>query len=106
MPLVLLTNGGGITEKRRAEKVNKILGEDGLITENEMIMSHTPLRELSHSSNDKFTLVSGMGNIEEVFSSYNYPKFLSVQEFLALHPELCTLSWRHIRSEDQREEIK
>jgi hypothetical protein len=69
LPFALLTNGGGILEHKRAEYVNQIVwGEkrNFRLTEEQMILCHTPLKNLKREYSDDYLLVSGMGEVLEI----------------------------------------
>jgi ribonucleotide monophosphatase NagD (HAD superfamily) len=44
IPLYLLTNGGGCTEKAKAESLNKILGSN--LERKQIFLNYTPLRPI------------------------------------------------------------
>lgn len=57
-----------------------------------MILCHTPIKDLRKEYEDKYVLVSGVGNILEVCQSYGLKKVLHVDEVFALKPELSNLT--------------
>ena len=72
VPFACLTNGGGTLERDRATLFNNIVfGQDERskqprINPDQMILCHTPIRDLKKEYEEKFVLVSGTGNILEI----------------------------------------
>jgi hypothetical protein len=64
-----------------------------------MILCHTPLKQLVPKYHDKFVLVSGCGDVLALTKEYGFAKAIHVDEFFALHPELCNLAKDHIPKE-------
>lgn len=63
VPFLFLTNGGGQTEKVKADSLSQRLGFD--IDAKQVFLSHTPMRDL-HEYKDKLVLAVGKQNAREV----------------------------------------
>ena len=95
IPFVLMTNGGGNLERAKAEELNKILGikEDWMkLREDDMLLCHTPLRELAADYKDKYVIAAGLGNILDISLEYGFNKVITIDEYSALFPFLSRLS--------------
>ena len=90
VPFTLLTNGGGFTEERKAEEINKKLGLEGSlkIDHTQVIQCHTPLREkaLVDRYKDKYVLVCGSDEVLSAALAYGYEKAIHVDELAAVYP--------------------
>ena len=85
---VLITNGGGILESEKADEINQVLQLDecNKINENEVVLAHTPLKNISIEHENKTILATGIGNISKILNSYGYKKFLTVEEYTHIYP--------------------
>ncbi len=66
--------------------------EQPLLTGEQMILCHTPIKDLKLHYEDKFILVGGVGNIIDICHKYGFKKALHVEEVFALKPELSNLT--------------
>ncbi|KAF7723018.1 hypothetical protein EC973_002434 [Apophysomyces ossiformis] len=57
VPYVLLTNGGGVTEAKKAEQISQML--DIEIRPEQVVLSHSPMRQLATKYKEKQVLVIG-----------------------------------------------
>jgi len=57
-----------------------------------MILCHTPIKELRQEYEDKYILVSGVGNILDICRSYGFKKAIHIDEVFALKPQLSNLT--------------
>ncbi|CAL1149430.1 unnamed protein product [Cladocopium goreaui] len=71
IPFVFMTNGGGVTEKKKAEELCSLLGVDG-IDADRMLLSHTPFRPLAERFREKRVLLVGSKDTAEVAESYGF----------------------------------
>jgi hypothetical protein len=107
----MLTNGGGIPEDERADYINNLLGIGDIISENEMIMCHTPFSDPDFMKQYKseFVLVSGLGRMIDVAeTTYGYEKAIDIEELFALFPQTCPSLMGHFGSEwiaNKKEEV-
>ncbi len=97
LPFFLLTNGGGILEKDRANTVNRIMFEPedkfpARVQGEQMILCHTPLKGVAHQYGDKHVLVAGYGDLINVAKDHGFTKAVLVEELFALLPEICPLN--------------
>eukprot|EP00826_Nyctotherus_ovalis_P056728 TRINITY_DN771_c0_g1_i1.p1 TRINITY_DN771_c0_g1~~TRINITY_DN771_c0_g1_i1.p1 ORF type:complete len:379 (+),score=88.48 TRINITY_DN771_c0_g1_i1:68-1204(+) len=95
IPFVFLTNGGGHLESLKAAELNGILGitnpNEGAKTE-DMILCHTPLREIAKNYENDYVIVGGLGNILSVALDYGFKKAITLDEYSAMFPFLSRLS--------------
>jgi len=89
IPFILMTNGGGMTEKLRARKLSDLL--DYPIREDQLLQSHTVLRSLvthqdRNRTDDHILVVGGVGDaVRTVAESYG---------FVNVHTPLDILAWK------------
>lgn len=75
IPTLFVTNGGNMTESLKAQKLSEQLGFN--IEENQIILSHTPWRNLAASYRDKQILVIGSPASMAVATAYGFRKVVS-----------------------------
>jgi ribonucleotide monophosphatase NagD (HAD superfamily) len=95
LPVVLMTNGGGYLEDLKANETNRILGlskRHEQLQAEDMILCHTPLRELAPLYRDKHVIVAGLGDVLSLAVDYGFKKALTLDEYSALLPQLSRLS--------------
>ncbi|GHJ89943.1 hypothetical protein NliqN6_6345 [Naganishia liquefaciens] len=83
IPYVLITNGGGVPDEERRQRLSKELGHE--LTANQLVQSHTPLKKVAHEYADKDVLVLG-GRRDEcrrVAQSYGIEKAWIAQDVVA-----------------------
>eukprot|EP00762_Andalucia_godoyi_P005879 ANDGO_06962.mRNA.1 putative CDP-alcohol phosphatidyltransferase class-I family protein C22A12.08c len=89
VPYVFVTNGGGCTERVRAERLSTVLGMP--VNPSRMILSHSPLRSVVQKQSTEFrqgfTLIAGHGDLNEIGDSLQIP-YVTVEELHALQPLL------------------
>ncbi|KAI1845095.1 hypothetical protein JX266_008642 [Neoarthrinium moseri] len=88
VPFILLTNGGGLTEKDHVAKLNLRLGLE--LDEKQFVQSHTPFYDLVPKYKNKTILaLGGHGqNIRKLAHAYGFEKVLTSSDLLA--------EWEHI----------
>lgn len=87
IPFILLTNGGGVTEEKKAEAVSKILGLSSPLEADNIQMSHTPMSSLVTEYGNKCVMVVGSKNVLDVAKEYGFKNIISPSQFHRLHPE-------------------
>jgi len=86
VPFVFITNGGGISEMRKAQELQSIIGADaGEIVEEQVIVSHSPLKQLVGKFGDKRLLVLGCREEVDVARKYGFKKVVSPHTFAHQH---------------------
>lgn len=70
VPLVFLTNGGGISEAGKARELEHLLRLRAGVHESQVILAHTPFRNLGTSRPRETRLVVGKGSTLEVARDY------------------------------------
>ncbi len=92
----MLTNGGGAIEHHRAKYFNNIVwGRDEGIAGEQLILCHTPLKDLVSQYADQFILVGGMGKVVDICHAYGYKNVVHVEEILAMCPQIMPLALKH-----------
>ncbi|KAJ7072513.1 HAD-like domain-containing protein [Mycena amicta] len=88
LPYILLTNGGGVSEKHRSERLTQQLGFK--IEPEQYIQAHTILKTLSHKYADAPVLVLGgkLDQVRQVAISYGFHKALTSLDVLAWNPSV------------------
>ncbi|CAG8556713.1 19637_t:CDS:10 [Rhizophagus irregularis] len=83
IPFILLTNGGGITEKEKAIELSKIL--DFNLSEDQVILSHSPMRSLVPTyQNSQILVLGGAGdNCRKVAESYGFNRVVIPNDIVA-----------------------
>jgi HAD superfamily hydrolase (TIGR01456 family) len=85
IPLAFITNGGGMTERRKAHQLEQLL--DVAVTADQVILSHTPYRSLAANYSDKPVLIIGRNHsIIEVAKNYGFNKTVSSQQIARCDP--------------------
>lgn len=51
-------------------------------------MVHSPMKLLKDKFDDRLILVSGLGELNEVMTNYGFKKFLSLEEYNCLFPDI------------------
>ncbi|EFJ47060.1 hypothetical protein VOLCADRAFT_92466 [Volvox carteri f. nagariensis] len=77
-PVVFMTNGGGVCEARKAQQLSGWLGVD--VRPEQVILSHTPMRDLVPELAQQPVLVSGRGDVLEVARSYGFQRLLHTRD--------------------------
>jgi ribonucleotide monophosphatase NagD (HAD superfamily) len=83
-----------MTALNRANYLNNLIGTD-MINKNNIVQAHTPMREIYHQQKEEPGLVVIGGNDEktyEVCEEFEFDKFITVSEIVALMPEITPLS--------------
>ncbi|GFR50889.1 hypothetical protein Agub_g13180 [Astrephomene gubernaculifera] len=83
-PVVFMTNGGGVTEGRKAEQLSNWLGVP--VAPEQVILAHTPMRDLVPELAQRPVLVSGRGDVLQVARSYGFQRVLHTRELAAALP--------------------
>ncbi|KAG2447091.1 hypothetical protein HYH02_007840 [Chlamydomonas schloesseri] len=77
-PVVFMTNGGGVCEARKAAQLSSWLGVQ--VAPSQVILSHTPMRDLAPQLAGAPVLVSGRGDVLEVARSYGLGRALHTRQ--------------------------
>lgn len=85
-PVVFVTNGGGVTEAERAERLSNLVGVP--IDESMMVLSHTPIRTLVPFLRSEETAVLTVGGerCANVARNYGFPHALDCSHYAILDP--------------------
>lgn len=84
-PTVFLTNGGGISESERANRLSNLLGIP--IDASMIVLSHTPLREFVHTIPEQTSVLTvGNPHCAVVARAYGFSAVLDTSHLAALRP--------------------
>jgi len=86
---LFLTNGGGIIEKEKVLQLQSCLGVH--VDESQVVLAHTPLREVAAEYKDKRVLVLGGSKTMEVAKHYGFQFANSVHEIVCHSPSTYPL---------------
>lgn len=84
-PHVFLTNGGGLLEADRAAQLATLLDAPS-ISEDQVILSHTPMRALAERYGDAPVLVVGGGSTPAVAAAYGFKRAFTPWQVHAAFP--------------------
>lgn len=93
-----MTNGGGCTEKQKADELNYKLGfkadDESRIREEHVILCTTIFNDAAFSKyKESFVLVESFSRDDgELAASYGFKKYITVVELCALYPEISPAS--------------
>eukprot|EP01051_Picozoa_sp_SAG22_P026029 SAG22_NODE_8006_length_691_cov_1.400338_1_plen_141_part_01 len=92
VPHVFVTNGGGRSERRKAEQISELLGGSAVATGEQVCLAHSPMRELATRYWGQNVLILGCIDYASVASEYGFnpEKTFTVPELLAAKPELLS----------------
>ncbi|RHZ68676.1 hypothetical protein Glove_294g162 [Diversispora epigaea] len=100
IPFILLTNGGGITEEKKAQQLSKML--DFPIKSCQIVLAHSPMKELVPIYYDAEILIVGgkNDNCRIVAENYGFKKVVLPSDILAWNPSIWPFS--EVREDDLR----
>lgn len=84
IPYIFVTNGGGFTEAAKAAKLSHQLGVP--VSEDQMLLSHTPYKDLVPLYADQRVLIIGSEGCEQVAKSYGFKHAVSSRQILCEQP--------------------
>ncbi|KAL7670162.1 hypothetical protein ACOME3_005105 [Neoechinorhynchus agilis] len=91
IPYVFLTNSDN-SESNKASELSKIL-EPLVISTNQIITTHSPLKLISEPFTNKKMLACGQGPYVNIARSMGFERLCTVKEVLAVFPEIDTICW-------------
>ncbi|OQS03024.1 hypothetical protein THRCLA_04653 [Thraustotheca clavata] len=104
VPHIFLTNGGGCVEEKKSKTLSSILNLP--IDPKQMILAHTPMRELVKQYADSKVLVMGAYDVLDVAHHYGFKKVISIQDLAQHNPhQYPFLDWQHKKSPFAEEPI-
>lgn len=100
VPFILLTNGGGMTEKKRIDFINKTLQLSTPIHEDQLVQAHTPMKTLI--PHHKRVLICGgpADDVREVAESYGFEDVIRPIDIIRANPTIWPY---HMFTEEQIE---
>ena len=107
IPISLITNGGGELEEHRGNRISNILNlEDKYkFKANEVFLCHTPMKDLIPKFKDKFVLITGIKNCDEVIENYGFTNYMTTHEYSTIFEDIVPL-FSFINSNKEKLEIK
>lgn len=90
IPFLVMTNGGGVYEEKRAESLSERFGVK--IHSDQIIQSHTPMKEqVATHADDRVLLVGkNYGNLTQLAEAYGFRDTVTVEQY---HREVRTRRW-------------
>ncbi|ORX48082.1 HAD-superfamily hydrolase [Piromyces finnis] len=86
IPYMFLTNGGGKTEKKKAQELSQRFQVP--IREEQVVLGHSPMRTISDEIKNKLVLVIGPDSCKEVAKSYGFKKPILSKEIISWRPSI------------------
>ncbi|KAL9676428.1 hypothetical protein QQ045_004642 [Rhodiola kirilowii] len=90
VPYVFLTNGGGVTESKRASDLSSLLGVD--ILPSQVIQGHTPFKKLAKRFENDLVVAAGKGEPAEVMYEYGFKNVVSIDEYASCFDNIDPLA--------------
>ncbi len=84
IPYVFVTNGGGCSEDAKAKMLSALL--DVKVTEDMVLLSHTPFKSLVEKYENKRVLIIGGSECAAVANSYGFQKVVTSRQLLLEQP--------------------
>ena len=85
IPTVFVTNAGNCLRQTKADKLSENLGIE--ITEDQVVMSHSPLKMFKEFHN-KHVLVVGQGPVNEIAKNLGFKSVTDMEEYRRAFPTL------------------
>ncbi|KAK9813601.1 hypothetical protein WJX73_010022 [Symbiochloris irregularis] len=89
-PLCFLTNGGGVTETTKAAELSHWLRVP--VHESQVVLSHTPFRQLAEQYSQRPVLVAGRKQTADVALNYGFESAVTTCELAAAFPHSVPFS--------------
>jgi HAD superfamily hydrolase (TIGR01456 family) len=86
IPYMFLTNGGGKTEKKKAQELSQRFGVP--IHEEQIVLGHSPMRMVPDEIKNKIALVIGPDTCKDVAKSYGFKKPIITKEIISWRPSI------------------
>jgi len=86
IPFMFLTNGGGKTEKKKAQELSQRFQIP--IHEEQVVLGHSPMRTIPDEIKNKIVLVIGPDSCKEVAKSYGFKKPIISKEVISWRPSI------------------
>jgi len=86
IPFMFLTNGGGKTEKKKAEELSRRFQVP--IHEEQVVLGHSPMKNIPEDIKEKVVLVIGPDSIKDVAKSYGFKKPVISKEVISWRPSI------------------
>ncbi|KAF9585633.1 hypothetical protein BGW38_001456 [Lunasporangiospora selenospora] len=101
---IFLTNGGGVSEAKKAEQLSKKFGVP--ISPDRIVLSHSPMRSLLPKYRDANVLVIGgkKSSCRQVAEEYGFKHIVTPEEVHAAYPSVCPISYCEDRPSPLAEE--
>lgn len=99
IPYVFVTNGGGMTEAKKAKDLTKKVGIN--VLESQVVLSHTPFKGLKKDfGHSRVLVIGGEPRCVEVAKSYGFEKAVSIADLHAENKNIYPLRESSLRLED------
>ncbi|KAF5729537.1 hypothetical protein HS088_TW21G01704 [Tripterygium wilfordii] len=90
VPFLLLTNGGGIPESKRAAELSDLLGVN--ILPSQVVQGHSPFKNFLKRYENELVVATGKGDPALVMSEYGFKKVLSLDEYASYFKDIDPVS--------------
>ncbi|CAK4681068.1 hypothetical protein LEN26_011131 [Aphanomyces euteiches] len=105
VPHIFLTNGGGCREEKKTKTLSDILQVP--LQHEQMILSHTPMRDVAKTFGDSKVLVMGAYEVVDVARHYGFKKVVTVEDLARHSPtQYPFLRWDHVPSPFPNEAVE
>jgi len=95
IPFMFLTNGGGKTEKKKAEELSRRFQVP--IHEEQVVLGHSPMKNIPEDIKEKVALVIGPDSIKDVAKSYGFKKPVISKEVISWRPSIWPFEGQEMR---------
>ncbi|KAB2606785.1 hypothetical protein D8674_006502 [Pyrus ussuriensis x Pyrus communis] len=90
IPYVFLTNGGGISESKRALELSSLLGVK--ISPLQVLQGHTPFKQLVNRFENELIVAVGKGEPAAVMAEYGFKNVLSIDDYASCFDNIDPLA--------------
>ncbi|KAJ2726040.1 hypothetical protein GGI07_000823 [Coemansia sp. Benny D115] len=106
IPFVLLTNGGGVSEAKKAQEISERLGTE--ISASQVVLAHTPMQSLVQEYSDKHVLVVGgiKRRCADIARSYGFTNVSTPNDLVAWRPSLWPFMRKPAADELSQEPVR
>ena len=94
VPIAFVTNAGNCLRQTKADRLSEVLGVD--ITENQVVMSHSPLK-MFKEYHKKHVLVVGQGPVKEIAKNLGFIEITTMDDLRHAFPLLDAVDHKRRR---------
>ncbi|KEG13666.1 HAD-superfamily subfamily IIA hydrolase [Trypanosoma grayi] len=86
IPLLFMTNGGGLSEEEKAEELSQLVGCK--IDDSQILLAHSPMKLLAPLYKNQNVLVVGRPRCADVAKMYGFNRAMSILQYQVEHPDM------------------